>query len=100
MHLGHQRQATTFEAMDQVDLPERAAAIERSGEDASDLLLELRVGARWDQRQFAHMEVDVEVRVVHPICVVEPEWNLSEPPFEDRNQRQALEDEFLEILEP
>src|SRR5471032_3484864 len=100
MHLGHQRHATTFKAMDQIDLPERAAAIQGAREDASDLLLEPREGAGRDQRQFAHMEFDVEIRVVHPVGVVEAEGNLSETPLEDRNERQALKDEHLEILEP
>src|SRR5215218_125413 len=82
-----------LEPLDDVELPQRALAIERAGHDARALVGELRVGARSRQGQLAHVVVEVELRIVGPVGVVEPERHLDEPPAQRRQERHAVADE-------
>ena len=97
--LREHRRAVRSEPVDQVHLPERARAVERPRDDARHLLGELLVVARRRERQLAHVEVEVEVGVVDPVRVVEPERHLGEPPAQRRQQRQALGDQVVHRLE-
>jgi hypothetical protein len=45
------------------------------------------------------MEVQVEVRVLDPVRVVDPERHLHEPPAERRQQVQALRDEAADVVD-
>ena len=83
--------------VDHVQLPQRPRAVERAREDARHLLGELLVVAGRGQRQFAHVEIQVEVLVVHPVRVVEPQRDLDEPPAERREQRQPLLEQALHV---
>ena len=63
----------SVEAVDQVQLPQRPRAVERAREDPRHLLGDLLVGRRRRDRQLAHVVLEVEVRIVDPVRVVEPE---------------------------
>ena len=82
--------------MDDVELPERPRTIERASEDAGDLLGELLLAAGGRQRQLAHVVAEIEVLVVDPVRVIEPERHRREAPAERRQQVQALGDELLQ----
>ena len=66
MGLGDDREPVLGEALDEVDLPQGAGAVEGPGLDAGDELLELLVGARARQGAAAHVVAHVEVPVVDP----------------------------------
>ena len=102
MNLREQPHASVLETVDQVELPQRLGAVERAREDPSDLLGELRIRGRRGQRQLAHVVLQVEVRVVDPVGVVEPERNLGEAPAQRGQQRQPVDQQVLEVgaLEP
>src|SRR4051794_22210482 len=86
-----------LEPVDHVELPQRPRPVERAREDARHLLAQLRVGARRGQCELAHVEVEVEVRVVDPVRIVEPERDLDELPLERRQERQPLAQERLQV---
>ena len=73
------REAVVGQALDHVALPERAAAIERAADDARHQLGDLLVVARGRHRGVAHVEVEVEARVVDPVRVVEVEGHVEQP---------------------
>ena len=79
MDLRHQRDVPVRQPMDQVHLPQRSRAVERPREDPRDLLGQLAVGRRRRQRQLAHVVLEVEVRIVDPIWVVQAERHLLQP---------------------
>src|SRR5204863_8931374 len=58
--------ATALEPVDEVELPQRPAAVERAGEDASDGAGELAVVAGRRDGAVADVEVEVEVGVLDP----------------------------------
>ena len=64
--LGDDGEAVLGEALDEVDLPQRAGAVERARLDAGDELLELLVGAGTRQGAAPHVVAHVEVPVVDP----------------------------------
>ena len=78
--LGQQGEAVAGQPLDQPDLPQRPRAVERLGEDAAGKPLELLVAARAGQRRVAHVEADVEVRIVDP----------DGAPLVERHERQPL----------
>jgi hypothetical protein len=84
-------------AVDQVELPQRAGAVERARDDPRGLLGELLVVAGGGECELADVEVEVEVLVVNPVRVVEPERDLDEAPAERRQQRQPLGDQRLDV---
>ena len=95
--LGQQRHAAALQAVDQVELPQRAGAVQRPGEDPRDGLGQLAVVAGRRHRRVADVEVQVEVRVLDPVRVVEPERDLDQPPAERRQQVDALADEAADV---
>jgi hypothetical protein len=91
--LRQQRHAPALEPVDHVQLPQRPAAVERPGEDALDGVPQLLVVAGRRHRGVADVEVDVEVGILDPVRIVEPERNRDEPARERRKEVQALTDE-------
>ena len=63
-------------ALDHVELPQRPRAVERARHDPRDLVGELVVGARRGQRHLAHVVAEVELGLVDPVGIVEPERHL------------------------
>ena len=76
MNLGVHRLPATIESMDQIHLPQRASAVQRAGVQAGSLRGQLLVVAGRGQRQFADMELDVEVRVLDPVGLIQSERHL------------------------
>ena len=97
--LREQRLLPVLQPVDQIELPERARPIERAGDDAGDLLGELLLPTARRQSQLAHVEVEIEVGIVEPVGVIEPEGNLDEPPAQRRQQGQALLHQGGDVLE-
>ncbi len=77
--LGQQREAVlrqveqAVEALDDVQLPQRPVEVERARVDARGLNAELAPVARLRQRDVAHVILEVEVLVLDPVRLVEPE---------------------------
>ena len=85
------------QAVDEVDLPQRAVAIERAGEDAGDGLGEPAVVARRRDGGLADVEVQVEVGVLDPVRQVDAERHARETPLQRRQEVDALADEPAEV---
>ena len=66
MGLAQQREPAAVQALDEPQLPQRAVAIKRLGEDPAGQSLEVALGAGARQRRVAHVIGQVEVRVVDP----------------------------------
>ena len=64
--LGEDRDPVVAEALDEVDLPQRTAAVQRPRDDPRDELEQLLVGARTGQGRSAHVVGEVEGLVVGP----------------------------------
>ena len=58
---GRKAKIAVAEPVDQIQLPQRARAVERTREDPRDLLRKLRVGGRRRQRQLSHVVLEIEV---------------------------------------
>ena len=65
------RLAPARQAVDQVQLPQRPAAVERPGVQPGGLVGELAVVAGLGQGQLADVELDVEVGVLDPVRLVQ-----------------------------
>ena len=61
-----QRSAAALQALDDHELPEGTGAIERIGGDQRGEVEQLTVASRLGEGDAAHVEVDVEIRIVHP----------------------------------
>ena len=83
--------------MDQIELPQRPCAVERPRHDSRDLLGQLLVAPRRGQRELTDVEVEVELGVVDPVRIIEPERHLGEPPAERGQKRQALLHQPLDV---
>ena len=97
--LGVDRDLAALEPVDQVQLPQRPPAVERPGVQPGRLLGELLVVTRGGQRQLADVELDVEIGVLDPVRLVDPERHLDQSPPERRQQVQAGLHHFGEVLE-
>ncbi len=71
VHLAVDRLAAALQPVDEVELPQRAAPVERAGVQPGGLLGELPVVARLGQGELADVVLDVEVRVLDPVRLVE-----------------------------
>ena len=87
------------QAVDEVQLPQRPRAIQRPRGDSRDLLADLGVRRGLGQRELAHVVLEVEVRIVDPVGVVEVERDAAQAPAERRQQRQALGHQRLHVLQ-
>ena len=90
VHLHVQRDPAVLETLDHPELPERPAAVERRRVQVRDQLGELLVRAGGRHRNVSHVEVEVEVRVLDPVRVVEPERHLDDAAAERRQEVQPL----------
>jgi hypothetical protein len=82
VHLGEDGEPVIGEALDDVALPERPATVEGAAHDARHQLADLLIAPRRGHGGVAHVEVDVEARVVDPVRVVEVEGDVPQPPPE------------------
>jgi acetyl esterase/lipase len=99
VHLRDDADVAVRQALDDVELPQRAAPVERRAGDLGGQLGELLVSPRARGPDAADVVVEVEVRVLHPDRVVEPEGHLHDPTPERRHQVQAGLDEVLDLGE-
>ena len=95
--LRQHRHAPALEPVDDVDLPQRPAAVERAAEHALHGLGELTVVARRGQRRLADVELEVEVRVLDPVRQVQAQRHRHEPPAQRREQVQARFQQRLDL---
>jgi hypothetical protein len=100
--LGEHRDPPPFEALDEVDLPQRTVSVQGAGDDPRHQLEELvgRPGAR--QRGAAYVVAEVEVRVVHPDGVGQPTGDGRDPLAVAGNERDPVADQLDEarVVEP
>ena len=84
----------SLEALDEVDLPQRPAAVERPGGDPRDELAQLvhRPGPR--QRGAAYVVAEVEVLVVHPDRVGQPAGHRLQPLAVARHEGDPVGDQL------
>ena len=89
-------EALVGETLDHVGQPQRPRAIERPRDDARDDLGELVVAPGRRDGRVAHVEVQIEVGVLDPVGMVEPERDLDQAPAQRLEEVQAL----LELRAP
>ena len=97
--LGQQADVVVLQSVDQVCLPQRPRAIERPLEDPRHLLGQLGIGRRRRQRDLAYVVLQIEVRILDPIRVVEVERDRLQPPAKRRQKRQPLLDHVQQVGE-
>ena len=95
VNLGVQRELTTGEPVDQVQLPQGPGAVQRSGVQPGHQLGDgfLPTG-RW-HRDLPHVEVEVKGGVRHPVGPVQPERHRCQAPAQPGHQLQAFRHELL-----
>ena len=96
MHLGEDRHPVAVEAVNEVQLPQGAGAVQWPSGDARDLLGEHARIAGGGERQLADVELEIQVRLVLPIGVVEAERHLDQSPAERRDQVEAGGDQVAD----
>ena len=82
MGLAQQRPAAVTEALDDVDLPQRVPPIHRPADDAGDLLRQLVGRPGGSEPDLTDVIVEIEVGVVDPVRVVQPERHVDNPAAE------------------
>jgi len=99
VHLGDHRDPAIGHAFADVDLPERSGAVQLGAREPADELLELAhpTGRGYDLA--AHVEGLVEVAVLDPDRVVDPQRHLHHAPAERWQQVQPGGELLLEALE-
>jgi hypothetical protein len=78
------------ETLDDVELPGRAAEVERVGVQSGCLDPELAPVARGRQGDVADVELEIEVPVLHPVRVIKVKWHAYQLPAEHPRQGQAM----------
>jgi hypothetical protein len=91
--------APLVDAFDDVQLPQRAGAVEWPGVDTADHLGQLLRGAGRGHGVVADVVVEVEVRVLDPVGQVDPERNLDQPATEGGQLVDALQDDLPRRLD-
>ena len=91
--------ADVVEALDDVELPERLRGVERARMQARRLDAELAPVTGLRQRDVAHVEFHVEVRIVDPVGVVEIEGDAHGALAEGAREVQAALDGVEDVLE-
>jgi hypothetical protein len=86
-------------ALDDVELPERAAPVERASDDARHLLGKLPIVSGRREPDVPDVEVEIEVRVLDPVRVIEPERDLDEAAAVRRQQVHPLGDQALDVVQ-
>ena len=99
MHLGIEPDLVVLHAFEDIELPQRARAIEKLGMHPADDTLQRRpvIGRR--QAAAEDMAVDVELVVLDPAGMIDVERRLFQPRLEDRGNVQPRGDHRLEVLE-
>ena len=90
VHLGHQCRALPLEPLDHVHLPERAVRVELAAHDPGHEGVELGLSSGRGQAGPAQVVVEVEVRIVDPDRVVQPEGHPEGALAQRGDQVQAL----------
>ena len=98
MQLGHHADAPIRETFDHVEFPQRARTVQWSSHDVRDEIGERVVVDRACELVSKNVAVDVEVRVICPVRVVETERHLHQPRAQRWEQVDALEDEVADRL--
>ena len=93
MQLRDERLVAVVEALDDVRLPQRLAAVERTARDVGRERGELTRAARRGKRGAAQVVVEVEVGVVDPRGHVEAERHLDEAAAQRRHEMEAILEE-------
>ena len=91
------------EAFDHVELPRRAAQVERSRHDAGDLDAELSPVARLGEREVSHVELEVELAVVDPVRMIQVHRHADDPGPEVSRKRETRlvgREDLLEADDP
>ena len=88
-----------LEPLDHVELPQRTAAVEGARDEARALLAQLPRVARRRQPDVAHVEVEVEVRILDPVGMIEAQLHLHQAPPIRRQQVQPVLDQLLDVVE-
>ena len=99
MHRGDDTHVPALEALDDPQLPERTAAVERAPGDLGRELGKLVEAARRGQRCTADVVIEVEVGILDPHRVMHAERDLDHAPAERLEARQALGDELPHRLD-
>ncbi len=97
--LGELRDVPALEALDDVELPQRPAAVERAGHDAGHRLGQLLERPRRSHGVVPDVEVDVEVVVLHPVGEIQAERHLDQAAAERRQLVHPLQDDLLGDLQ-
>ena len=79
VHLGDQRRAITLEPLDHVHLPQRPVGVELAAHDRGHEGVQLGLPPGRRQAGPAQVVVELEVGVVHPDRVVQPEGHPDRP---------------------
>ena len=99
VHLVEDRHVPVLESFDVVDLPQRLRTVQRPRMDPLDVVGELLAPAGLRERAFPEMEVEIEVRVVHPHRPPRPEGHEHHLLAEARDQVLPLDEQLLHVVE-
>ena len=88
----------TPDALDEVHLPQRPAAIKRTRHDASDKFTKLGFGAGFRQRRSPHVVGNVEALVINPYGVRQASRNPPNTLTKARNQGDSATNQLHESV--
>ncbi len=98
VELVEQSDPALLEAVDQMELPQRPRAVERRGDDAGDVVGHgARVAGGLDAA-LPDVEGDVEVGVLDPVGMIEPERDLGQLPGIGRHEMDSLRHRPAHVL--
>lgn len=89
----------SIETFDDVHLPQRSTAIERTCVQARNLVHQLAPVAWLGQRQVAHVELEIDLRILDPVGPVESQRNHRQAPPEDGRDMQSRAEMPKDVLE-
>ena len=98
VRLGVEGDLSAFEAVDDVHLPQRAAAIEQRGVQPCDKLLELHHGSGTTQGNGAHVVIEVDVVVLDPHRFSQLERHLRQLARKYRSEVQTVAEHSLHFI--
>ncbi len=98
MGLREHREAPVRDTLDEPQLPQGPAAVERLGEHASRQPLELAVAAGAGQRRMTDVVADLEMGIVHPHRAALAERHECEPLAVARHEMQSRLDRLYELV--
>ncbi len=99
VHLGVKPDLVVLHAFEDIELPERAGAVEQFGMHPADDALQRRAIARRRQAGAEDVAVDVELVVLDPGRMIDVEWRLLQAGFQDRRDVQPRGDHRPELFE-